>query len=713
MKRFISIFLSILITQSLLAQTIGQWSVYPSYMNAHKCVSLGSMVYTLTEGFTLYNPNNPRLQEFVAGNLFSYDAEDESVTTYNSIDQLNDVQIVEIGASDEAKRIIIVYKNGNIDLMDMDGNVMNISALKDKIMASKDINSVTIVGKTAYICTSFGFIIVDMKEGVIEDTYNIGQDIQAFMMKDNQPYLALKNKTVLTIEKEGNWHLSNLWKATTEVKYQEFLDQNPEYVQAGGLFWHAEGMNGLVGYKDRDGVKTKARGPIQPNSPVRDLTYRMNFAGDRLLVAGGVNTPFPVYHPATAMIFEDGKWSYLDEETPAKDYPGLFHWNTTHITQDPNDPEHHFASPYRTGLYEYRYRKLVKIYSIDNSPISQIQNFGKNYVPAVAPTYDEEGNLWLLNSETDTIIRILQPNGKWLSLYYDEIAETPTPTDYLFTTSGVKFMVSRRVNGRGFFGLHTGSSLSSTRDDHHVLRTFITNQDGTTYDISEFNCMAEDLDGRVWCGTTSGLFVINNPLEYFDADFRFEQIKIAREDGSGLADYLLNGVNITYIAVDGANRKWVGTTGNGLYLISADGQEMIQHFTAEETPLLSNNVQCLAIHPRTGVIMIGTDIGLCSYVGDATQPEEDLQKDNVVAYPNPVTPDFQGMIAIKGLTQNSEVKICSSSGQLVWSGVSNGGTCTWNGCNKQGKRVASGIYHVIANNSEGEKAVVTRIIVIK
>ncbi len=111
--------------------------------------------------------------------------------------------------------------------------------------------------------------------------------------------------------------------------------------------------------------------------------------------------------------------------------------------------------------------------------------------------------------------------------------------------------------------------------------------------------------------------------------------------------------------------------------------------------------------------MTGTDIGLCSYMGDATQAEEELVADNVVAYPNPVTPDFQGVIAIKGLTMNSEVKICSTSGQLVWSGVSNGGTCTWNGCNKQGKRVASGIYHVIANNEEGEKAVVTRIIVIK
>ena len=210
-----------------------------------------------------------------------------------------------------------------------------------------------------------------------------------------------------------------------------------------------------------------------------------------------------------------------------------------------------------------------------------------------------------------------------------------------------------------------------------------------------------------------GLFVIDDPTTFFDNDFRFTQVKIPRNDDSGLADYLLNGVNISCIAVDGGNRKWIGTTGNGIYLVSADGTEMLQHFLADETPLLSDNIQCIAIHPHTGQVMIGTDKGLCSYMSDATQAEEELEKGNVIAYPNPVGPDHQSAIRIEGLTHNAEVKICSVSGQLIWTGRSNGGTCTWNGQDKRGKRVASGIYNVISNNEDGKKAVVTRIIVIK
>lgn len=697
MKRLSHILiLSILAFCSISAQTIGQWNVYPSYMNVTKCVALGKVVYALTDG-----------------NLFSYDTEDKSVQLFNCMDHLNDVRIAQIGASSEAKRVILVYENCNIDLLDNDGNIVNISALKDKNMSDKSINALTISGSHAYICTGFGFLDVDMKEGVIRDTYNIGINTTGILIKEGQPYLATTGNYVYTVKKGENWHLAGNWTVTGAASKQEITSQNPEYVHAGSLDWHAEGMKGLVGYKEKDGKREQAEGPIQPNSPVRDLFYRMHYVGDRLLVAGGINTPFAIYNPATAMIFENDEWSYLDEETPAKDFPKLHHWNTTHLTQDPNDPEHHFASPYRTGLYEYKNRKLVKIWSMDNSPLNQIENYGPNYVSAISPTYDEEGNLWVLNNQTDTIIRVLQSNGKWQKLYYEEIEGTPTPDDYIFTTSGVRFVINRRVAGKGFFGFHTNGTLGNTRDDKHVLRSTIVNQDGTSYDPAEYYCMTEDLDGRLWCGTIIGLFVINNPLNYFDEDFRFEQVKIARNDGSGLADYLLNGVSVTCIAVDGANRKWIGTQGNGLYLVSADGQEMLQHFMAEDSPLLSNNIQCLAIHPSTGKVMIGTDIGLCSYISDATEAEEELIADNVIAYPNPVSPDYNGPITIKGLTMDSEVKICSSTGQLVWSGVSNGGIFTWNGLNKQGRRVASGVYHVIASNAEGKKAVVSRIVIVR
>ena len=217
----------------------------------------------------------------------------------------------------------------------------------------------------------------------------------------------------------------------------------------------------------------------------------------------------------------------------------------------------------------------------------------------------------------------------------------------------------------------------------------------------------------VWVGTSAGLFVIEDVSQVFNPNMQFTQIKINRNDGSGLADYLLNDVSIACISIDAANRKWIGTQTNGAYLISADGQEMLHHFMTEDSPLLSNNVQSIAIHPTTGEVVFGTDKGLCSFISDATAPEEELSKSNVTVFPNPVTPDYNGPIAIRGLVADTEVKIVSTGGQLVWNGTSVGGTCTWNGLANNGKRVASGIYHVVANTPDGGKAVMTRIVIVK
>ena len=120
----------------------------------------------------------------------------------------------------------------------------------------------------------------------------------------------------------------------------------------------------------------------------------------------------------------------------------------------------------------------------------------------------------------------------------------------------------------------------------------------------------------------------------------------------------------------------------------------------------------IAVHPTTGLVMIGTEKGLCSYVSNATEAASQLNADEVLAFPNPVQAGYTGPIAVRGLTKDAEVKILSSAGQLVWSGISAGGTFTWNGCNQTGRRVSSGVYHVVASNAEGKKSIVCRIVVI-
>ena len=190
-------------------------------------------------------------------------------------------------------------------------------------------------------------------------------------------------------------------------------------------------------------------------------------------------------------------------------------------------------------------------------------------------------------------------------------------------------------------------------------------------------------------------------------------MKVPRNDGTNLADYLLAGAVVMDIAIDGGNRKWIATQGSGLYLIDSDNMTELAHFTTENSYILSDNIISLAIDNKNGELYIGTDLGLCSYTTDASTAVETMEKDQVYAYPNPVVSGYDGLITIVGLSLNADVKILTTSGQLVAQGRSNGGTFTWDGRDRQGKRVASGVYMVATATSEGIKGTVCKIAIIR
>jgi hypothetical protein len=193
----------------------------------------------------------------------------------------------------------------------------------------------------------------------------------------------------------------------------------------------------------------------------------------------------------------------------------------------------------------------------------------------------------------------------------------------------------------------------------------------------------------------------------------FTQVKVPRNDGTNYADYLLSGVDINCIVVDQANRKWFGTNGNGVYLISSDNIHQIEHFTEDNSKLLSNNIESIAINEESGEVFFGTDKGLCSYMSNATSAAQGMTKDNVYAYPNPVKPDYTGPITITGLDENADVKIVTVNGTLVNEGRASGGKFKWYGIDQSGKSVVSGVYIVEVATQEGEKGVVCKIAIVR
>ena len=225
--------------------------------------------------------------------------------------------------------------------------------------------------------------------------------------------------------------------------------------------------------------------------------------------------------------------------------------------------------------------------------------------------------------------------------------------------------------------------------------------------------MTEDLDGAIWIGNTKGIFMTATPENVFQSDFTLTQPIVPRNDGSGLGDYLMSGIPVTCIAIDGGNRKWVGTLENGVYLLSADGMETIEHFTAENSPLITNDINDIAINGQTGEVFIATPKGLCSYRGDATDPATSMSKSNLKVFPNPVRPEYQGNVHITGLMYNSDVKIVSAAGKLVAEGTSVGGEFTWDCCYDNGRKVSTGIYYALCADEQGNKGAVAKILIIK
>ena len=761
---------------SVTAQQLGSWRLHLSYYIATKSEAGGSTIYSLMNG-----------------NLLSYDTEDGEVRTYDHMDILSDAGIAYIAYSNEADKLLIVYNNGNIDLLDKDDNIQNLSSLKDKTMLNKEVANVSIAGSMAYLATGFGFVEVDMKEGVFRNTYRLPYTIHCITASDEAVFIGTPEGIRYCLKDgnmqlEENWKMFQDWGANSMCIFNERLifinssgihaadPQKPYSVKSitsekniaflknignqlvwnnkkqisftsdvsvldndylkravttipyennwndisylNGTFWTSEQEKGLRGYKMSGNEFIPTEEVIQPSSPIRDLGYNVSWAGDRLLVAGGINTVSGFSNPATSMYYENGEWTNFTELERTGRFAKVTPVNTTDLVQDPLDDTHHFASLYRSGLCEYKDGKFVELYNVDNSPLKTTPGLlpsSQWYYKQVfcsALSYDADGNLWMAQSMLDTTFYVRKPNGNWFKLRYNEMSGSSLIDKILHHSSGIKLVSSRRLDKRGVFCIDMKGTERTTDDKTRLLQDFV-NQDNTPYLPDQFFCLCEDLAGMVWVGTSAGLFVIEDVTKVFDKDFYFTQIKINRNDGSGLADYLFNDVAISCIAIDAANRKWIGTQANGAYLISADGQEMLHHFTTEDSPLLSNNVQSIAVHPGTGEVAFGTDKGICTFISDATTPEEELEKSNVVVFPNPVTPDYNGPIAIRGLVENSEVKIISTGGQLVWNGTSSGGTCTWNGVANNGKPVASGIYHVVANTPEGGKAIMTRIVIVR
>jgi hypothetical protein len=218
--------------------------------------------------------------------------------------------------------------------------------------------------------------------------------------------------------------------------------------------------------------------------------------------------------------------------------------------------------------------------------------------------------------------------------------------------------------------------------------------------------LACDKNNNIWVGTANGIGIVNHCSSPYSGSAPCDADRpIVQYDQ--FAGYLFDGNAVTAIAVDGANRKWVGT-GDGVWLLSADASKIIYRFTKDNSPMPSNTIMKIAIDDVTGDVYIGTDQGLVSYRSTAT--EGGTTNNNVIAFPNPVPPGYSGTIAISGLVANADVRITDINGQLVFKTKALGGQAVWSGVDYTGHRPQSGVYLIFVSNNDGTQTFTSKLV---
>lgn len=394
------------------------------------------------------------------------------------------------------------------------------------------------------------------------------------------------------------------------------------------------------------------------------------------------------------------------------------------IAVDPDDQSLIYVPVRRAGVFAVRDGEFVALINSDNAPYDPDANrWSQNSFLAAI---DQDDNLWIADSyKTPASIFVLSAakrrskiknltESDWTTVKLPESFQRPN-RDY-FVTFGKRShynIISSGLWGIGFLIMDNNGTPSNFRDDKFAYYSSVTDQNGNVLSLDYTTCAVEDAGGKFWVGTGQGLFVIDNPAGAMSGNTTVRRPIVPRNDGTQLGDYLLSTEKINAISVDPSNRKWIATESSGVYLVSADGTEIIANYNTSNSALPSNCVYTVSADPGSNKVYMGTQLGTVCFDSDSSPAAEDFS--DVYAYPNPVRPEYSGWITIAGLMEGSLVKIADAAGNVFFQGRSEGGMIAWDGCDASGSRVRTGVYYVFASQGgEGTptSGVVTKILVV-
>jgi hypothetical protein len=493
----------------------------------------------------------------------------------------------------------------------------------------------------------------------------------------------------------------------SELNLEAFIDQlqDAEFsintsVSSNGQYFLGHSSLGLLNFQDSS---TTVFSELSPAGPLLNRIFSLEATASDLWVTFGEYdqflNPFPLNSRGLSHLTEE-EWINIDVENlnNAREL--------SNVSIDPSNPNRVFVSSFFDGLLEIENNELIQQYDSSNSIIEGVpSNINDNRIGA--SVFDSQGNLYFTNSIAENQLKRLNANGEFVNIDMSDgyLNPTETSSSKMVIDNNNNIFIGTLKDGVVAYSPTTNTSalISSNIQGVEFPDTFNANPNITALEI--------DQNSRLWIGTQAGLRVMSNPTAIFNENQNVRVSPIIIEDVDGLPQELLFEQFITDITTDGANNKWISTADSGVFQVSANGQDILNIFNVDNSPLPTNSVRTVSINQSTGEVFFGTTSGLLSYSSRVTSGNETLE--NLRAYPNPVRPNYTGLVIIDGLTNGANVKITDVSGNLVFEEFVDGGSLQWDTRAFGKHKVASGVYFIVVTGEDQIETKVGKIMIIR
>ena len=741
---------------------IGQWLDYLPYNNAISLAKMNGKIYVATENNLFYLD----LEEQILNRLSSINGlsdvgvsamakdplKNTLVVAYNStkIDIIEDNSIYSM-LDVERENIVggksinnITFNNNNAYLSCSFG-IIKLNTEKKEIAntfylnanGNLGVNDLCFKGDSIYAATDIGLFKASMNDNLLDyqswqhlivdvpvnslevahqKIYFLSESLEDIYCYSSQNmYVAATTENLKFLKAESDRLFvgtqSNLIEimpnnTLNTIKESSYLYRVSDVIIDGNIYWLSDGIRSLVRINENLTLKD-----YQPSGPLTNRAFSTSITQDKILVSpGGVSVQWDNNNTYQGFHWSDGyDWFNL----PYTSLGGAR--DITNIVEAPNGKL--YVGTWNNGLLELEYDEdlgnyaLVKEHNYETSSgnlqtISSDTSDGNyGWLRVKDVVVDDNGLVWITNSLVNKCLAFMNTDGQWQSYNITSYnTQNSHLGDLLIDNQGKKWFFIAK--GGGMIVYDDNGTPENTNDDNNKHLNTSAGQgnlpSNTVYSL------AIDNDGEVWVGTDKGLAVFYDTDEVFGLNGDAQQVLV---EADGYVEPIIANESVTAIAIDGANRKWFGTKSSGVFVYSADGSQQMEHFTQENSPLLSNTINHISIDNSSGEVFISTDKGLISYKGEATAGEK--QHGNVLVYPNPVKENYNGPIAIKNVVENANIKITDIKGKLIKTTTAFGGQAIWDGKNKYGERANTGVYLVFSTDPTGLETNVAKILFIK